>query len=187
MIRPRGTLILQFQLHFLFLGGGNEQSTDVISAWEGDSISITCPINHSEYQLGMYLRNIRQNVNVIYCPKEKPPLINPAFANRVECSKEGENLRITLHRLQESDSEIYVCTEMFKIKEVYRKTIIVLVKGIAIPPFMSRISKYRSPSLCKTDKFCPHSLIHFYDNIKRNKSCPQRNSVECLPSWTVSH
>ncbi|NWZ94564.1 CD7 protein, partial [Nesospiza acunhae] len=110
-------------------GGGNERSTDVISAWEGDSISITCPMNRSEYHLGVYLRDIRQNVNVVYCPKEEPPLINPAFANRVECSKEGENLRITLHRLQESDSEIYACTEMLKIKEIYRKTIIVLVKA----------------------------------------------------------
>ncbi|NXF20030.1 CD7 protein, partial [Rhodinocichla rosea] len=114
-------------------GGGKEQSTDVISAWEGDSISITCPMNRSKYQLGMYLRVIRQNVNVIYCPKENPPLINPAFANRVECSKEGENLRITLHRLQESDSEIYICTEMVKIDgyplELHRKTTIVLVKA----------------------------------------------------------
>ncbi|NWY27505.1 CD7 protein, partial [Pheucticus melanocephalus] len=110
-------------------GGGKEQSTDIISAWEGDSISITCPMNASEYQLGMYLRDIRQKVNVIYCSKEKPPFINPAFADRVECSKEGENLRITLHRLQESDSEIYVCTEILKIKEINRKTIIVLVKA----------------------------------------------------------
>lgn len=42
------------------------------------------------------------------------------------------------------------------------------------------------PSLYKLDKFCPHSLIHFNDNVKRSKPCPQRNSVEHLPSWTVS-
>ncbi|KAF2978898.1 hypothetical protein EK904_010585 [Melospiza melodia maxima] len=109
--------------------GGKEQSTDVISAWEGDSISITCPMNRAEYQLGMYLRLIRQSVNVIYYSKENSSRINPDFANRIECSKEGENFRITLHRLQESDSEIYVCTDILQMKEIYRKTIIVLVKA----------------------------------------------------------
>nr|XP_026654322.1 uncharacterized protein LOC102075047 [Zonotrichia albicollis] len=110
-------------------GGGKEQSTDVISAWEGDSISITCPMNRAEYQLGMYLRVIRQNVHVIYCSKENSSHINPDFANRTECSKEGENFRITLHRLQESDSENYACIEVLKMKQIYKKTIIVLVKA----------------------------------------------------------
>ncbi|NXQ00860.1 CD7 protein, partial [Vidua macroura] len=114
-------------------GGGNEQSTDVISAWEGDSINIICPVNGSQYQVGMYLRVIRQNLDVAYFPKEESPSVNPAFANRVESSKEGETLRITLHRLQESDSEIYVCSEFLNIndnpKEIYRKTTIVVVKA----------------------------------------------------------
>ncbi|XP_077044616.1 T-cell antigen CD7 [Agelaius phoeniceus] len=128
-----GTVKSKFEPPFSQLssedGGGKERSKDVISAWEGDSISITCPMNRSEYQLGMYLRAVRQNVNMIYCPKDNSPQINPAFANRVESSKEGENLRITLHRLQESDSEIYKCIETLRIKEIHRKTIIVLVKA----------------------------------------------------------
>ncbi|NWV46549.1 CD7 protein, partial [Daphoenositta chrysoptera] len=114
-------------------GGGNEQSTDVISAWEGGSFSITCPMNGSQNQVGMYLTAIRQNLNVIYVPKQKPPNINPAFAERIEYSKEGENFRITLHRLQESDSKIYVCSAMVKInahhKDLYGKTTIVVVKA----------------------------------------------------------
>ncbi|NWX62590.1 CD7 protein, partial [Promerops cafer] len=114
-------------------GGGNEQSTDVISAWEGDSISITCPVNASQHQVVMHLRAIRQNLNLIYFAKKEGPNINPDFANRTECSKEGENLRITLHRLQESDSEIYLCSEIVEInghpKELYGKTTIVLVKA----------------------------------------------------------
>ncbi|NWT91502.1 CD7 protein, partial [Urocynchramus pylzowi] len=114
-------------------GGASEQSTDVISAWEGDSINIICPMNGSQYQVGMCLRIMKQNLNVVYYSKEEPPSVNPAFANRVECSKEGENLRITLHRLQESDSKIYVCAETFKIidhpKEIYGKTTIVVVKA----------------------------------------------------------
>ncbi|XP_038013330.1 uncharacterized protein LOC119709513 [Motacilla alba alba] len=112
-------------------GGGHEQSTDVISAWEGNSVSIICPMNQN--QVGMYLRTVIQNLNVVYSSKEKPPSVNPAFANRVECSKEGENLRITLHRLQESDSQIYVCAEILKIdgypQEIYGKTTIVVVKA----------------------------------------------------------
>ncbi|NXE43955.1 CD7 protein, partial [Ptilorrhoa leucosticta] len=114
-------------------GGGNEQSTDVISAWEGDSVSITCPMNGSQNQVGMYLTAIRQNLNVIYVPKNESPNVNPAFANRVKYSEEGENLRITLQRLQESDSKIYVCSEMVKIndrhKDLYGKTTIVVVKA----------------------------------------------------------
>ncbi|XP_068065474.1 T-cell antigen CD7 [Anomalospiza imberbis] len=114
-------------------GGGNEQSTDVISAWEGESINIICPMSGSQYQVGMYLRVIRRNLNVAYFPKEKSPSINPAFANRVKSSNEGETLRVTLHRLQESDSGIYVCSEFLNIndhpKEIYRKTTIVVVQA----------------------------------------------------------
>ncbi|NXR67092.1 CD7 protein, partial [Rhadina sibilatrix] len=114
-------------------GGGNEQSTDVISAWEGDSISITCPMNGSQNRVVMYLKAVRQNLNLINFPKEEPPNINPEFADRTEYSKKGENLRITLHRLQESDSEIYLCYEIVKIngrpKYLQGKKTIVVVKA----------------------------------------------------------
>ncbi|NWR49151.1 CD7 protein, partial [Regulus satrapa] len=114
-------------------GGGNELSADVISAWEGDSISISCPMNASQNQEGMYLRAVRQNFDVIYFSKEGPPVINPNFSNRIEYSKEVENHRVTLHRLQQSDSEIYVCSEIVKIndhpKDLDGKTTIVLVKA----------------------------------------------------------
>ncbi|NXQ47780.1 CD7 protein, partial [Catharus fuscescens] len=114
-------------------GGGNEKSTDIISAWEEDSISITCPMNGSQNQVGMYLRNIRQNLNMIYFPKDKSQKVDCSFENRTKCSKEGETLRITLHRLQQSDSQIYLCSEIVKIngfpKELYGKTTIVLVKA----------------------------------------------------------
>ncbi|XP_066056842.1 T-cell antigen CD7 isoform X2 [Chamaea fasciata] len=119
-------------------GGGNEQSTDVISAWEGDSINITCPMNGSRNQVGMYLKTIRQNLKVVNFPKKEPPKINPEFANRTEYSEEGENYRITLHRLQQSDSAIYQCSEIAVINgrhaKIYGKTTIVVVKGVAIPP-----------------------------------------------------
>ncbi|NWZ73688.1 CD7 protein, partial [Acrocephalus arundinaceus] len=118
-------------------GGGNEQSTDVISAWEGASVSITCPMNGSPNPVVMYLKANTQDFNVINFLSQGTPNIYPGFANRTECSKEGENLRITLHRLQESDSEVYLCSEMAKInghhKYLRRKTTIVVVKAISLP------------------------------------------------------
>ncbi|NXU34718.1 CD7 protein, partial [Drymodes brunneopygia] len=117
-------------------GEGNEQSTDVVSAWEGGSVSITCPMKHgSQNQVGMYLTAIRQDVNVVYFSRKERPNINPDFVNRVNYSEEGETLRITLHRLQQSDSNIYLCSEIVKAnghhKDVYGKTTIVVVKAIS--------------------------------------------------------
>lgn len=93
-------------------------------------------MNGSQNQVMMCLRAMKQNLNVINFPKEEPPKINPVFANHTEYSKEGENHRITLHRLQES--EIYKCCEIVETnghhKTLCRKTTIVVVKGIAIPP-----------------------------------------------------
>ncbi|NXO69633.1 CD7 protein, partial [Phainopepla nitens] len=131
---PNASLFLLLLLCFLAQGGGgNEQSSDVISAWEGDSVSITCPMNGSQNQEEMYLTVTRQKIRVIYFYKKGPPKINPDFANRTEYSKEGETFRITLHRLQESDSEIYLCSKIVKInghpKELCWKTTIVVVKA----------------------------------------------------------
>lgn len=121
-------------------GGENEQSTDIISVWEGDSISITCSMKDSENEVGTYLRTSIHPVNVMYLSKENASFIHPALANRIKYSKEGRNLRITLHNVQESDSNIYLCTKFIKKDNHERlngKTTIVVVKGIEIPSFMS--------------------------------------------------
>ncbi|NXB73418.1 CD7 protein, partial [Donacobius atricapilla] len=135
---PNASLFLLLLLCFPAQAGGeSEQSTDVISVWEGNSISITCPMNGSQNQAVGYLKAIRRNLIVIIFPKKKAPNINPEFANRTEYSKEGENFRITLHRLQESDSEIYQCSEIVEINGhhtyLHRKTNIVVVKALPIP------------------------------------------------------
>lgn len=100
----------------------------------------------SQNQVVMNLRVIGQNVHVINFPKNKTLQFNPVFANRANYSKEGENLKITLHRLQESDSEIYQCSEIVEVndrpKHLYGKKTIVVVKGFAIPPLNK--GKYRS-------------------------------------------
>ncbi|NXN63934.1 CD7 protein, partial [Himantopus himantopus] len=112
-------------------GGENEQSTDIISVWEGESISITC--SGSENQLGMYLTTGIRQVNVLYVSQKSTSFIFPALANRIKYSKEGRNLRITLHNVQESDSNIYLCFNYILSKGHHKKlkgkTTIVVVKA----------------------------------------------------------
>uniref|UniRef100_A0A8V5HHB4 Uncharacterized protein n=1 Tax=Melopsittacus undulatus TaxID=13146 RepID=A0A8V5HHB4_MELUD len=132
MNRSRRTLILQYQFHFLFLGGENEESTDIISVREGESINITCSIEGSENEVGTYLKTSIQPVNVVYVSRHNTSYILPALANRTKYSKEGSNLRITLHNVQESDSNIYQCSTYVKTESNHRKlfgkTTIVVVK-----------------------------------------------------------
>ncbi|XP_026717070.1 T-cell antigen CD7 [Athene cunicularia] len=114
-------------------GGENEQSTDIISVWEGDSISITCSMQSSENEVVTILTTSIQPVNVIQVSKQNASYILPALANRTKYSKEGRNLKITLHNVQESDSNIYLCAKYIKSKgnhkKLYGKTSIVVVKA----------------------------------------------------------
>lgn len=104
-------------------GGENEESTDVISVWEGETISITCSVKGSENEVGTYLATSIQPVNVVYVSKQNTAYILPALARRTKYSKEGRNLRITLHNVQESDSNIYQCTTYVKIKKLPQKAV----------------------------------------------------------------
>ncbi|NXL60384.1 CD7 protein, partial [Chordeiles acutipennis] len=133
---PTATLSLLLLLCFPGQNGEeNEQSTEIISVWEGDSISITCSMKGSENEVGTYLKTIIQPVNVIYVSKQNTSYILPALANRIKYSKEGSNLRITVNNVQESDSNIYLCTKFIKNKGHHKKldgkTTIVVVKGKA--------------------------------------------------------
>ncbi|XP_027547698.1 T-cell antigen CD7 [Neopelma chrysocephalum] len=114
-------------------GGETEQSTDVISVWEGDSISITCSISGLGEHVGMHLKSSRKTVNMIYFPKDSPPNISPDLAGRTECSREGRNYRTTLHSVQESDSNIYLCIEYVTVNDRHKildgKRTIVVVKA----------------------------------------------------------
>lgn len=95
----------------------------------------------SENEVGMYLTTSIQPVNVVYFSQHSSSYILPALADRVKYSKEGRNLRITLNNVRESDSNIYRCTKYVKNtghhKKLIGKITVVVVKGIAIPPFMS--------------------------------------------------
>ncbi|NWU09111.1 CD7 protein, partial [Cephalopterus ornatus] len=55
-----------------------------------------------------------QPESVLYVSNQNTARILPAFADRLEYSKEGKQIEITLHNLQENDSDNYVCAEEVK-------------------------------------------------------------------------
>ncbi|NXM25496.1 CD7 protein, partial [Oxyruncus cristatus] len=52
--------------------------------------------------------------SVLYVSDQNTARILPAFADRLEYSKEGKQIVITLHNLRENDSDNYVCAEEVK-------------------------------------------------------------------------
>ncbi|XP_027741918.1 T-cell antigen CD7 [Empidonax traillii] len=129
-------------------GGENEGSTDIISVWEGDSISITCPISGFGKHLGMHLKSSREAVNMIYFSVDDPPNISPDLTGRTECSREGRNYRTTLHNVQKSDSNIYLCVEYVTVNNHHvvldGKRTIVVVKA-KIDGALKQSPLYASP------------------------------------------
>ncbi|XP_014806125.1 PREDICTED: uncharacterized protein LOC106893045 [Calidris pugnax] len=131
---PTASLFLLLLLCFPGQNGGeDEQSTEIVSVWEGESISITC--SRSENQVGMYLTTIIQPTNVLYVSEENSDFIHSDFKSRLTYSREGSNLKITLHRLRESDSSIYQCSKYILSKGHHKrlngKVTILMVKGNA--------------------------------------------------------
>ncbi|XP_068769599.1 T-cell antigen CD7 isoform X2 [Struthio camelus] len=107
-----------------------EHSPDFIGAWEGDSVSIICSMKKSENEEGTYLRT-RYN-NVVYLSRQNTSYILPALADRVNYSNEGKNLRITLHNVQQNDSNIYLCTTFIKNSHYVKldgKRTVLVVRG----------------------------------------------------------
>ncbi|XP_021270815.1 uncharacterized protein LOC110407428 [Numida meleagris] len=110
-----------------------EWSTDIISVWEGDSAHITCSKNSSEVEVGTYLRTRTPPANIVYVSSTNTSYIHPDFANRTKYLNEETNLKITVHSVKKSDSNIYLCTNYIK-KNGYHvrregKTIIMVVKA----------------------------------------------------------
>ncbi|XP_032055668.1 T-cell antigen CD7 [Aythya fuligula] len=122
-----------------------EQSTDVVSVWEGDSISITCSMYNSENELGMYLRTRVPPENVLYVPKDNKPTVTKAFVDRIKYSEEGAKLTVTLLNARESDSNFYLCTRFIIRNDRHvrldGKTTIVVVKAPVVPPLKLGINK----------------------------------------------
>ncbi|KFW79482.1 T-cell antigen CD7, partial [Manacus vitellinus] len=60
------------------------------------------------------LRTHVQPESVLYVSNQSATRIPAAFAERLEYSREGKQMVITLHDLQENDSDNYVCAEEVK-------------------------------------------------------------------------
>ncbi|NWI18294.1 CD7 protein, partial [Crypturellus soui] len=91
-----------------------EPSPDFVSTWEGDSISITCPMKNSESEQGTYLRTSVQKTNVVYLSRQNTSFVLPALADRIYFANEGKKLRVTFENVLENDSNIYLCTNIIK-------------------------------------------------------------------------
>ncbi|NXM04194.1 CD7 protein, partial [Tyrannus savana] len=80
------------------------------------------------------LRTLVQPERVLYVSNQNTARILPAFAGRLEYSKEGKQIVITLHNLQENDSDNYVCAEEVKnVKNTHLLSAdgtLLLVKGM---------------------------------------------------------
>ncbi|NXN51719.1 CD7 protein, partial [Rynchops niger] len=60
------------------------------------------------------LKTHMQPERVLYVSSQNNSTIFPAFANRLEYSKEEKKIVITLHNLWKNDSDIYVCAVVLK-------------------------------------------------------------------------
>lgn len=59
--------------------------------------------------------------------------VSPAFGNRLEYSREGNRTVVTLHNLQENDSDNYVCVEQVEGSPLLSASgTMLLVKGTTL-------------------------------------------------------
>ncbi|POI23875.1 hypothetical protein CIB84_012377, partial [Bambusicola thoracicus] len=107
-----------------------EQSPLSVRAQQGESINITCVLKSSHEGI-MLLRIHMQLEKVLYVLSQNTTTIFPTFANRLDYSKQEKKLVITLHNLQENDTDIYVCAAVLKNSSlsVSESGTMVLVKG----------------------------------------------------------
>ncbi|KFV95357.1 hypothetical protein N327_13748, partial [Fulmarus glacialis] len=74
-----------------------------------------------------------QPERVLYVSSQNASTIFPAFANRLEYSKQEKKIVITLHNLRENDSDIYVCAGVAKnssFLSVNRSGTMMLIKEV---------------------------------------------------------
>ncbi|NXH72764.1 CD7 protein, partial [Hydrobates tethys] len=79
------------------------------------------------------LKTHTQPERVLYVSSQNASTIFPAFANRLEYSKQEKKIVITLHNLQKNDSDIYLCAGVVKnssFLSVSRSGTMMLIKEV---------------------------------------------------------
>lgn len=120
----------------MFLAGIVEQSPLVVDIQQGQSLNITCALNSSYKDEEICLLKTHTQPEGVLCVSSQKALeIFPVFANRLEYSKEEKKLVITLHNLQQSDNDVYVCAAVLNnsfLFSVSQRGTMVMVKGIVL-------------------------------------------------------
>lgn len=111
-----------------------EQSPLYANPERGQSVSITCVLESSPEDEGFYLlRTHTEPGPVLHVSKLNTSRVSPAFVSRLEHSREGNRMVITLQDLREDDSDNYVCAEEVMNSPLLSASgTMVLVKGTAL-------------------------------------------------------
>lgn len=104
-----------------------QQSPHCTIAPVGGSVNITCSTSGELH--GIYLRQLGpQPQNIIYYEDRVVPTTDKRFQGRIDFSGSQDNLTITMHHLQPSDTGTYTCQAVTEIN-VYGSGTLVLVTG----------------------------------------------------------
>ncbi|XP_011854302.1 PREDICTED: T-cell antigen CD7 [Mandrillus leucophaeus] len=102
-----------------------QQSPHCTIAPVGGSVNITCSTSGDLH--GIYLRQLGpQPQNIIYYEDRVVPTTDKRFQGRIDFSGSQDNLTITMHHLQPSDTGTYTCQAVTEIN-VYGSGTLVLV------------------------------------------------------------
>ncbi|XP_002828024.4 T-cell antigen CD7 [Pongo abelii] len=102
-----------------------QQSPHCTTVPVGGSVNITC--STSGGLRGIYLRQLRpQPQDIIYYEDGVVPTTDRRFRGRIDFSGSQDNLTITMHRLQPSDTGTYTCQAITEVN-VYGSGTLVLV------------------------------------------------------------
>ncbi|OBS70981.1 hypothetical protein A6R68_00478 [Neotoma lepida] len=114
-----------------------QQSYQVMKAFEGDSINITC--STSEDLEGIYLKQMwPQDSDVIYFEDGEEPTVDKRFSGRIEFSGSQNNLTITMRLLQLADTGIYRCMAVRKGTSYGSYTILVVTEKLSREAYRSQ-------------------------------------------------
>uniref|UniRef100_A0A8C3XBL3 Ig-like domain-containing protein n=1 Tax=Cyanoderma ruficeps TaxID=181631 RepID=A0A8C3XBL3_9PASS len=136
VLTPSSTLMIMLRGTSAVLRGTQalEQSPLYANPEPGQSVNISCVLKSSPEDEEFYLlRTQVQPGGVLSVSHVNKSEVSPAFGNRLEYSKERNRIVITLHNLQEEDSDNYICAQQVKGSPLLSAGgTMVLVKGTTL-------------------------------------------------------